>query len=535
MPNPAQKTQVTVKDYLLIIFLRKKFFLLPFLIVFFTASIGSFFMPKYYRSAVMVKVEDKKPVNPLAVPERRGTTDEDKTLVEKMRTLTEEILSYHRLIFLINELNLRESLGSISTTTESLITALRKSIKVKMISPEIFLVSYEDKDPQQAKDVVNRLVGIFIDEQIKQKEEEAMAGVEYAESEAELYKEELEKAEEKFKKYREKHALQLPGRELDMNVDILVSYELQLTSLRMDQKNLQEEINKIKRQLSGREAVIISDDMLDLNPIVIELNRDLQELRLAIDNLLLSDPESEKIYELQQALEDTRRRLQEEIEKTVNAETIVSDPLFYQRLSQRFKGADQRMNELKDRESELTRLKEMYEKRIKTLPAQEAEYSRLGRDVELNSQLYRSLRIKAEEGRLTAEELKKIGINYELIEEGRLPLKASKPKKLLITVVSLLLGVMSGFGCVFLAEFSDRSFKSTEDAIGYMEIPCLGSVSKIMTRGELASRRRRERSAAILIVCLAVILITAGIVSTYKENEEVRLKIAEQEKLEEAD
>ncbi|MCK4519234.1 MAG: hypothetical protein KAU12_03850, partial [Candidatus Omnitrophica bacterium] len=229
MPNPAQKTQVTVKDYLLIIFLRKKFFLLPFLIVFFTASIGSFFMPKYYRSAVMVKVEDKKPVNPLAEKERFIPESEKMTLTKRMKTLTEEILSYQRLIFLINELNLRESFGGISTTTESLITALRKSIKVKMISPEIFLVSYEDKDPQQAKDVVNRLVGIFIDEQIKQKEKEAVAGVEYAESQAKLYKEELEKAEEKFKKYREEYALQLPGREFDMNVDILVSYELQLT------------------------------------------------------------------------------------------------------------------------------------------------------------------------------------------------------------------------------------------------------------------------------------------------------------------
>ena len=531
MPKSDPKKQITLKDYLLIIFLRKKFFLIPFLIVFFTASIGSFLLPKYYESAVRVKVEERKQVNPLVVYERIRQTNEETNLVERMKTLTEEILNYERLIDLINDYDLRDTLGGGAATTEDLIGILRKSIKVKMISPEIFLVSYEDKNPQQAMDVVNGLMTIFIDEQIKQKEEEVMKSVIYAEAQAAIYKQQLEEAEEQFKEYRKEHFLKLPGQEQNMNIDILVNYELQLTNTRMEKKNLQEEINKIERQLSGTEVVIISDDLLDLNPIVSQLNSDLQNLQLQLNNLVFNDPDSDEIYQLQETLDDTRRRLQQEIEKTVNADTIENDPLFYQRLTQRLKNAEQVMKQLNDKEQELLRLKKVYEDRIETLPEQEAEYSRLSRDVELNSQLYKSLKIKSEESRLTAEELKSLGINYKLLEEGRFPLKPSKPKKLIIAIASFLLGVMGGFGCVFAAEFADRSFRNPQDAIGYLDIPCLGSSAKIITEKELNKIKRNKRLIAWFIITMFLSLIVAGIVSTIIDNEKVTQEIIRQEQM----
>ena len=533
MPKSDPKKQVTLKDYLLIIFLRKKFFLIPFLIVFFTASIGSFLLPKYYESAVRVKVEEKKQVNPLAVYERMRQTDEETSLVERMKTLTEEILNYERLIDLINDYDLRNTLGGGTATTENLIGILRKRIKVKMISPEIFVVLYEDKNPQQAMDVVNGLMTIFIDEQIKQKEEEVMKGVVYAEDQASIYKQQLEEAEEKLKEYRKEHFLKLPGQEQNMNIDILVNYELQLTNVRMEKNNLQEEINKIERQLGGSEVVIISDDLLDLNPIVSQLNSDLQSLQLTLNNLLLNDPDSDEIYEVRESLEDARRHLQQEIEKTVNADTIENDPLFYQRLTQRLKNAEQVMKQLNDKEQELLRLKKVYEDRIQTLPEEEAEYSRLSRDVDLNSQLYKALKVKSEESRLTAEELKSLGINYKLLEEGRLPLKPSKPKKFIIAVTSFLLGVMSGFGCVFVAELADRSFKNAQDAIGYLDIPYLGSVNKITTEQELTRIRRNKKILFIFIIIALISLIATGIITTVTENTKIAEQIAKQEGLNE--
>ena len=531
MPNNTQKQQVTLKDYLLIIFSRKKFFLLPFMLIFFTASLGSFFLPRYYHSGVLIKVEEKRSINPLAVEERLRMPTKEITLTERFKTLTEEILSYPRLITLIEEENLAEETGRDLASFGSLVGDLRKRITVKMISPEVFAVYYEDRNPQKAKKVVNTLMGIFIQDNIKKKKEEAMAGVDYAESQAELYKKRLIEAEQKLKEFREKYTLQLPGKEVDMSVSMLINFQTQLASIKMAINETKEELNRINRQLSGEEPVIISQDMLNLNPIVAELNQKLNGLKLTLETLLMEDPESEKIYELQQSIEETRERLQQEIKKTVNAETIVTDPLFYQRLKQRLKNVEERLTELQDRKKEMQSHVEIYEGRLGSLPEQEQKYSRLSRQVALNNEIYRMLKLKAEESRLTAVELEQRGINYELLEKGRISLRPSKPQKLLITLVSLLLGVISGFGCVFIAEFADRSFKNTEDARSYLPLPLLGTIPKIMTDEELHRRKRNQRNIIMLFIFLTVALIVAGIVSSYIQEKKVSQILTQQEEV----
>jgi len=529
MPKSNPKKQVTLKDYFLIIFLRKRLFLLPFLIVFFTASIGSFFLPKYYRSSVLIKMDEQKTINPLVIDKRIISTEKEPTLAQKMKTLNEEILSYERLFILIRELKLYENSAQDLTSFESLIKNVRKRIKIKMKSPEIFAVSYEDENPQVAKEVVNTLMTIFIEDNKEKKKKEAKIGIEFASTEAQIYKERLEKAEKRFETYRKEHTLELPGAEMDMNVQMLVNFQTELASIKMDGLNVQEEMDKVNRQIAGEEPVIISQDLLELNPMVLDLNEGLQILRSQLEALLIEDIDSEKIYETQRAIEDAREKLQQEIQKHVNAETLNDNPLFYQRLVQKLRDAEQAQRRLKDREVELERLVDKYEKRMASLPEQEAEYSRLSRDVELNEQIYRMLKLKEEESRLTAIELERRGINYDWLEKGRLPLKPAKPQKLLISIVAIFLGGMCGLGCVFVAEFADRSFKNAQDAMEYLEIPYLGCVNKITTEEELSRIRRGKRVIASFVTVALISLIVAGIMSTVRENLKAKEEIARQE------
>ncbi len=529
MPKTNSKKQVTLKDYFLIIFLRKRLFLLPFLIIFFTASIGSFFLPKYYLSSVLIKVEEQRPINPLVTDMRIFSTEKEPTLAEKIKTLSEEILNYERLYLLIRELKLYEGGAQDLSSFESLIMNLRKRIKIKMKSPEIFAVTYEDENPKIAKEVVNTLMSIFIEASKEQKKKEARVGVEFASAEAKIYKERLEEAEKRFEAYRKEHTLELPGIEMDMNVQMLVNFQTQLAGVKMDILNIQEEIDKINRQISGEEPVIISQDLLDLNPIVLDLNDQLYQLQSQLENLLIVDPDSEDVYEIQRAIEDAREKLQLEIQKHVNAETLNDNPLFYQRLVQKLRDVEQTKRRLKDRESELTQLVNKYETRISSLPEQEAKYSRLRRDVELNEQIYRMLKLKEEENRLTAVELERRGINYELLEKGRLPLKSAKPQKLILSIVAIFLGMLSGLGCVFIAEFVDRSFKNAQDAMEYLDMPYLGSVNKITTEREISRIRRNKRIITCMIITGFMGLIVAGIISTVSENLKVKEEIARQE------
>ncbi|MBM3253387.1 MAG: hypothetical protein FJZ16_03965, partial [Candidatus Omnitrophica bacterium] len=101
MDITTEKIQASLRDYLQMIFHRKWFFILPFVIVFFTATIGSFFLPKYYRSSILILIEEEKPVNPLARELPYTWSGPPPTLAEQLKTFTEKILSYPHLIALV--------------------------------------------------------------------------------------------------------------------------------------------------------------------------------------------------------------------------------------------------------------------------------------------------------------------------------------------------------------------------------------------------------------------------------------------------
>lgn len=513
MEGTTEKIQVSLKDYLQIIFHRKWFFTLPFVIVFFTATIGSFFLPKYYRSSVLILVEEEKPVNPLARELQYVTTGPAPTLAEQLKTLTEKILSYPHLITLVKALQLDKGVTD-PMAYEKLILGVRKRTEVKMKAPDVFQISYEDKNPKMSRTLINMLIQIFIEENVSKKTGEAMLAVKFAEEQAQIYKKKLEESEKALYESRSKYPLQLPGKEQDLNVSMLINYQTSLTTIEMNIKEVENKVDLLKRQLAGYEPVIISQEMIDLNPAVTRLNAKLQELQSKLDTLMSTNPESPDILEMQIEIEDVREKLQLETQKLVDSETADTAPLFYQRLEQKLKDAQRDADDLKARKKNLEKLVAEYEGKIESLPEQEKELAHLMRDTRVNENIYEMLRMKVEENRLTAEEIKEKGTKYTILERARLPLKPSKPQILLTSIVAFILGVLSGFGCVFLAEFADHSFKGVEDAKRFLELPILGSIPTIVDGDILQIIRSRHRRIAILVIIFFIVFFIIAVITS---------------------
>lgn len=525
MATSTEKIQVSLRDYLQIIFRRKKFFLLPFIIIFLTATIGSFFLPRYYQSSAMILIEEEEVVNPLVRDVYRSPAP---ALDEQIMTLSSQILSFPHLITAIRKLGLDKGITS-PLAYEELVRGIRKRADIKMRALDVFQISYEDKRPGLSQRLVNTLIEIFIEDATTAKKKRVLVGVEFATAQAELYKKALEESENALYEFKKKYPLQLPGRETSVNVDMLINYQTSLTSVEMALNEAEKELNLLRRQISGQEPVIISSDMINLNPIVNRLYSKLEDLQLRLDTLLTEDPGSPEILDVQLEIEDTREKLRLETEKSVDIGTVETAPLFYQRLKQKFKDAQEDVDKLKVRKEKLEGLVKEYEIRIGTLSEQEREYVRLMRDASVNRNIYEMLLMKAEENRLTAEEMKEKGTRYEIIEDARMPLRPSKPRKLLIGIVAFIIGGLSGFGCVFLAEFSDHSFHGVEDAKKFLGLPILGSIAKITNREEIAAQKAREKRTTIILIGLFLLLIVTAIVSSFIQERKITQEIIETE------
>ncbi|MCK5161931.1 MAG: hypothetical protein KAQ99_10185, partial [Candidatus Aureabacteria bacterium] len=319
--------------------------------------------------------------------------------------------------------------------------------------------------------------------------------------------------------YKKKYPLQLPGTGEDFNIKMLINYQTQLTSINMALNESEKEVEILKRQISGQEPVIITEELITLNPIVNRLNNKLQDLQLKLDMLMTETPESPEVLNVQLEIEDVSEKLNLETKKVVDGETAVTAPLFYQRLEQKLKDAHELVDKLNVRKEKLINLVKEYEDKIKSLDEQQMEYVRLFRDSQVNKKIYDMLLIKAEENRLTADEVKEKGTVYEILEDARLPLQPSKPKKLLIAIVAFVIGTLSGFGCVFLTEFADHSLHGVEDVRKYMKLPILGSISKIELDKEMQNGRvRHKKIVAVIAILFLVFIIMVSINSCIQDR-----------------
>ncbi len=513
MDITKSKIQTSLRDYLQIIFYRKWFFLLPFIIVFFTATIGSFFLPKYYRSSVLILVEEERPVNPLVNDLQYATVNPPATLVEQLKTLTEKILSYPNLITLVKTLKLDETVGN-PRQYEGLIRSIRKRTEVKMKAPDVFQVAYEDRSPQLSQKIITNLLDIFIEGNLLKKTKEALVAVKFAEDQAKIYKKKLEDSERALYEFRSEHSLELPGKEVDLNVSMLINYQTSLTGIQMSLEEVTSKAELLNKQINGYEPVIISSDMIDLNPTVSRLNNKLLALEEKLEQLMNDDPRDPEVFNTQLEIESVREKLRFETEKLVDSETINTAPLFYQRLEQKLKQAQREADDLEVRRDSLKKLVREYEGKIESLPGQEKELVRLTRDKRVNENIYEMLMLKVEENRLTGEELKERGTKYTILEGARLPLTPSKPRIPITSIVSFFLGILTGFGCVFLIELADHSLRNAEDARKFLDLPILGAIPMIEDAEIIKAAKIRQRKHTTYFFIIVITLIIIAVASS---------------------
>ncbi|MFH1458936.1 MAG: GNVR domain-containing protein [Candidatus Omnitrophota bacterium] len=522
MKENSPQQQASLRDYLFILFHRKNFFLIPAFIIFFTATIGSFFLPKYYSSSVLVLMQEEKVINPLS--SQRIMANPNTTLMEQLKTLTAKILNYPQLLMVIEGLELDKKIKN-TLELEQLILSIRKHTDIRLKSSDVFEVIYEDKDPKLAQQLVNTLVNAFINFNIKTKEAIALTGVKFAQSQAEIYKEKIEESELALYEFRKKYPLQKPGKDTDINVSLLINNQTLLTNTQLALKEGQDQLVRIQNQLSGRVPVELSADQIASDPNIETLNTQLKALQRQLDDTMQIDPASSFILTLKLQIDDLSRRLSEQTQKVIDSYTPETEPLFYRQLEQKSKEMIEQIKSLKRQEKELQKNVDLYEARIDSLPEQDKIYSQLLRDNRVNNNIYEMLSMKVEENRLDAIELQQIGIRYEIIEEGRIPLKPSKPRKLIISVVAFILGILMGLGCVFLVELGDHSFRNTEDACRALSIPVIGSTMKILTLGQLYQLRKKRNKAIAIVMIIFLVFIIIAVVSSYLQEKQLTEKI----------
>ncbi|MEJ2693311.1 MAG: GNVR domain-containing protein, partial [Candidatus Thiodiazotropha sp.] len=178
-----------------------------------------------------------------------------------------------------------------------------------------------------------------------------------------------------------------------------------------------------------------------------------------------------------------------------------------------FRQAEVNLTAIRLRQSEFQKRIERLKATLDVLPKAEAELTRLNRDYEINRTNYQELVQRLESARMS-EKAGEAGDNvkFRIVEQPKVPLLPVGPKRVLLSIGILILGLAAGGGLAFLlSQIKPVYYDPTQLRKG-TEVPVLGQVSRVWT-SDMKLKRRMEvtgfgASMAMLLVVFVVVLLT---------------------------
>src|SRR6266545_4034448 len=197
-------TKLTVEDVLLILRGRVWLLLVTCALVSAATAAGALLLPNRYRSDTLILVV------PQRVPESYVKSTVTARIEDRLQSITQQILSRTRLERIIQDFNLyaaRRRTGSLETVIED----MRKDINIKVVKGEAFRVAYVGDDARTVMEVTDRLASLFIEENLRDREELADGTNQFLEAQLADARRRLIDHETRLEEYRKRFSGELPS------------------------------------------------------------------------------------------------------------------------------------------------------------------------------------------------------------------------------------------------------------------------------------------------------------------------------------
>jgi len=358
---------------------------------------------------------------------------------------------------------------------EDVANRLRSGLTVEehMASEELLLVSFTGYSPQEASRITNLYLNVALEVSKEDRRSSAKAAKDYIQDEKENVKEDLNQAEDRLSRF--------------MNKEDLVSFEAQAGNLANSYSNLQDERQKIEVELQGINTAItnlqnqiesirpgLSEQYSQaIGPTIRNLQNRLAELRtqrfIIISNNphLKDNPTSEPRI---RTIDNQISELQQEI-------TSLTDKLFETEgdqirgtegdIATEIQAAQKEIVELNLQKSQLEAQGRILDNRIQEVrvfldkvPGNRVQLTRMEREIAQLEQVFLTLSEKESEIALWEETIGPMGSVMEYARPNYVPVS---PKKPLLLVIGLWLGLGLPVGLLYLYDLTSSKIRSVDD------------------------------------------------------------------------
>jgi len=475
------------------IFLRRCWwFVIPPLVIS-SATLGVLLtLPKTYRSETTILVEPQK------VPSDYVKATVTIDVNDRLQTITQEVLSRTRLQKIIEQFGLyrtRSRLDRIlkflsprlQDTEEDRIETMRKDITLEpaqtIVNQEVpgrehelaaFKIAYQGQEPALAQQVTRQLASLFIEENLKAREQQAEGTNEFIDSELEKARQALVVQEKRLKDFKAQHMGALPE-EQTTNLQLMGQFQGLLQSnadaiaRAQDQKAYyQSLLDALGKRGPGQARPFVQNTL--------ETRR--EELALAQEKNKPDHPDVVRLRGEVAALEKLLKETSKTQEETTPTAALDGpDQIHSQMLA-----LDQEVERRTKRQAEIENKIKQVQARVEILPAVEEQLSEITRDYTISKAEYQSLLEKKNASAMAAEmERGAKGEQFRILDAASYPQKPYKEDIAKLGLFGCFGGILCGCALGLFMELKDKTIKNDRDMAFYVSSPMLASLPELAT------------------------------------------------------
>jgi polysaccharide chain length determinant protein (PEP-CTERM system associated) len=505
----------TPAEYLMILWRRRYYLLVPFIIVSVTLGYIIYTLPNVYETSTLIIVDPPKispiyvqPINQADITARLGTIRQQVT----SRTGLKEIMDQH---------DLYQDLRNAKTPDEVVLEEMRKHIDVNIRSgssgANAFTISFRGMQPETVQKVTAELAARFIKANSEEEGRRIDATTANLGERITDVKKRLEQIEAERLQHLAKHPDAVPGTEVSM-VGQMNSLGILLQSQRASIDGLQNQIIASEQLLATLKAQ--SDEVdtpLSAGQIEGQLRARHAELEGQLRQLVsvYTDKHPEvkiaraQLDAINKELADLKGRNEQDKKDKVssrrNSPQIANLDI---QIAAAKREVTQKQNDLNRTYGDYTELQH----RLRSTPLLTLEAQRIDRDYDTLRKEYDALVSQKENALFSAKVIKDFnGETFRMQDPAYLPEAPVFPKRGVFYPFSLMLGLLCGLVVAMAAEARYLfTIQDARDVAHYTRLPLLVTLPRLMTDGERQQRtalRATRLVGVVLLIAVAVPLL----------------------------
>lgn len=496
--NNSMLGDLDFRDYVAIAKRRKFWIIFPALGVLIVAAIVAMRLPDVYRCETVILVDPQK------VPENYVHSATTSAIADRLSMIDEQVTSPARLKNLIDTMglypDLRKRMGE-----QEVIKIMRQSIGVEPVTSmgsqlSAFRITFKGPNPVEAAQVANQVATMFIDENLKAREQQSYGTADFLETELQKTAKELSDKENELAEMRSKYIQDLPESE---------QFHVQeAETLRTQLRSTEEHISRDQQQkvylqsMMAATAPTVDVDLSNSSPNESEIESLQTKLGVMQGRY---GPDHPDVRRLQAEIAQLKKK---QGDPTVSTDEMKADARSTHNpvLESQIEKLDQDIAEAKQAVTQLQTEIDFHVSKMERIPIFQQKTAGITRDYDTLRTRYTSLldkKLSADTA--SAMESRQKSERFVILDPAQVPEKPYSPNRPLLLLAGLVGGLFVGIGVGVVKDITDESVRDGREAERILSKPVLTGIPEILTA-------RQQWKARLALCAVSVTTVTVAVV-----------------------